>query len=226
MNKLKAGIAGAAAAAILLFLVAHFHASMLQKDATLAEQTRRIEQLEVEHERLSNLVVDAKSLVPQPGEPSRELLRLRGEIGVLKLQTNDLVRLRQDNIRLSQAVAEAETNQLPVEDQLIVRQTHSVEAMTKLLHAIKIYAAAHNGQFPANLDQLILSGDLGPTNLAGNLRIEDFEFGQGVGKDPAGHPAILKLRAPIPKPGGGAVMIVGGIDEAGVPQTTVWNVAP
>ncbi len=199
---------------------------MREKDKALVEQTDRVTQLEAENKRLSDLIMDAKSSAPQPSEPPRELLRLRGEVGVLRQQTNELGGLRKENTRLSQAVAKAGTNQLPAEDQVIVRQTHAVDAMTTLLQAIKEYATARNGQLPANLDQLIASGGLAATNLAGNLRFDDFEFGQGVGTDPGGHPAILKLRVPIAKPGGGAVMIVGGIDDAGVPHTSVWNVAP
>jgi hypothetical protein len=134
--------------------------------------------------------------------------------------------LRNENIRLSQAVAESETNQLPVEDQLIVRRTHAVDAMAALLQTIKNYATNHHGQYPPNLDRLIASGDLKATNLVGDLEFGDFEFGQGLGTDPQGNPIILRLRVPIAKPGGGAVMIVGGIDAAGVPHTSTWNVSP
>lgn len=199
---------------------------MREKDAALVKQTDRIVKLEAENERLSNLIVSAQSGARQPSEPPRELLRLRGEVGVLRQQTNELGGLRRENVRLSRAIADSETNELPAEDQAIVRQTHAVDAMTTLLQAIKNYAAAHNGQLSGNLDQLAASGDPGATNLAGNLRLDDFGLGQGVGTDPGGHPAMLKLRAPIAKPGGGAVMIVGGIDNAGVPHTSSWNVSP
>jgi hypothetical protein len=111
-------------------------------------------------------------------------------------------------------------------DQLIVRQTHAVDATTTLLQAINKYAMNHNGQYPVRLDQLLASGDPGVTNLAGNLRFSDFEFGQGAGVDPQGKQAILKLRVPIAKPGGGAVMVVGGINDTGVPHTSVWSVSP
>lgn len=239
MNKLKIGIIGGAAVAILVFITSHFRAAMRERDAALVKQADRIAQLESENERLSELILNAKSSdlqsrangvsglgvrTPQSNEPSRELLRLRAEVGVLRRQANELVGVRKENISLSQAVAEAETNRMPAEDQIMMRQTHAVNAMMTLLQAIKNYAAAHNGQFPANLDQIIASRDLGSTNLAGNLRLDDFVFGQDDGTDPGGQPAILKLRTPIGKPGGGAVMIVGGIDDAGVPHTSVWNV--
>jgi hypothetical protein len=159
-------------------------------------------------------------------DPSRELLRLRGEVGALRQQTNELGTLRKDNARLSPAAADSEINQLPGDDPLIVRQTHAVDAMTTLLQAIKKFATNHNGQYPADLEQLIASGELGATNVAGNLGFRDSEFGQGAGLDPRGNRAILRLRVPIAKPGGGPVMVVGGIDDAGVPHTSTWNVSP
>ncbi|HWQ91068.1 MAG TPA: hypothetical protein VN673_05305 [Clostridia bacterium] len=166
------------------------------------------------------------TLFPRRAIHPEKLLRLRGEIGVLRQQTNELGALRQSNVRLSQAVAEAENNQVSAEDQLIVRQTHTVDAMGTLLRAIKEHAVNHSGQYPVSLDQLIASGELGETNLAGNLRINDFEFAQGDGKDLRGNQAILRLRVPIARPGGGAVMVVGGIDDAGVPHTSIYNVSP
>ncbi len=223
MNKVKIGIAGVAAVGGLVFIGAYFQARMHEKDQALVEQADRLAQLESENQRLSNRLVNVKSRVSQASEPSRELLRLRGEVGVLRQQTNELGVLRKENTTLSQAVAE---NQVSAEDQLMVRQNHAVDAMTALLQAIKTYATNHNGQYPVNLEQLVAAGDLKATKLAGNLGPSDFEFGQSLGTDPQGNQTILRLRAPIAKPGGGGVMVVGGISDAGVPYTSVWNVAP
>ena len=66
------------------------------------------------------------------------------------------------------------TNQVSAEDQFILRQTHAVDAMSTLLAAIKTYATNHNGQYPGSFDQLTASGDLGASNLAGNLGLNDF----------------------------------------------------
>lgn len=201
---------------------------MREKDEALQRQAERIAQLESENQRLSNLVVRATntSTVSNSSEPSRELLRLRGEVGLLRQQTNELGALRQNSDRLSQGVAESQTNQPPAEDQFIVRQTHSVDATTTLLQAIKKYATNHNGQFPDSLDHLIASGDFGATNLAGNLKSSDFIFGQDAGTDPQGKPVLLRLRVLLAKPGGGAVIVVGGLNDAGVPYTSTWNVSP
>lgn len=229
MNKLNistVGVTAAACVALLILMGAYHHAKIHEKDEALLVQTDRIAQLEAEIERLSNLVVAAKSSAPPAGEPSRELLRLRGEVGMLRHQTSELSGLRKENIALSQAAAESETNRVSAEDQLIVRQSHAVDATTALLQAIKTFATNHNGQYPANLEQLVTAGDLKAMKLAGNLGPSDFEFSQGLGADPQGNRTILRLRVPIAKPGGGGVMVVGGITDAGVPYTSVYNVGP
>src|SRR5262245_22116692 len=88
MDKFKIGIVGVAGLAILVLIGAYFQARMRGKDEALVEQTARVAQLEAENERLSNLVASATSSAPQRSEPSRELLRLRGEVGVLRQQTD------------------------------------------------------------------------------------------------------------------------------------------
>jgi type II secretory pathway pseudopilin PulG len=229
MAKLKIAIFGVLAVTGVVALLVfrdRLRARTAEKDEALLRQAGRIAQLESENERLSNLVVHATDTVRVASDPPRELLRLRGEVGVLRQQTNELGELRKENIKLSQAVAESETNQVSAEDQVIVRQNHAVGAMTTVLKAIKNYSTSHSGQYPGNLDQLAASGDLGATNFAGNLGLNDFQFGQDAGADPQGNQAILRLRVPIAKPGGGAVMVVGRITDAGVPHTVVWNVGP
>ena len=208
----------------LLVSRARFQATIREKDETILRQADQIAQLQSQNERLSSDVTHATNPSVPASSASQELLRLRGQVGILRQQTNELDALRRDNARLSQAVAESQTNQLPAEDQVIVRQTHAVSAMTTLLHAIKQYAINHSGQYPADLDQLIESGDHGVTNLAGNFGFNDFEFGQAAGVGPDGKPATLRLRVPIAQPGGAALMVVGGMDAAGVPRTTVWSV--
>jgi hypothetical protein len=197
MNKLKNGIVGVVAIASLVVIGAYFHARMREKDEALVERTDRIARLEAENERLSNLVVNAKADVLEPSEPSRDLLRLRGEVGVLRQQTNEL----------------------SAQDQLIARQNQAVDATHALLQALMTYATNHNGQFPANLDQLVTAGYLEAANLPGNLGPSDFELST---TDP-NILATVRLRVPIAKPGGGGVKVYGGINEFGQPFTSVEN---
>ena len=149
MNKFKIGIVGVAAIASLVVIGAYFHVRMREKDETLVEQTDRIARLEAENERLSNLVVNAKTDVLEPSEPSRELLRLRGEVGVLRQQTNEL----------------------SAQDQFIVRQNQAADATRALLHALMTYATNHNGQFlPTSTNSSRLATSKPPTFRAISAR--------------------------------------------------------
>src|ERR1019366_7746095 len=96
-----------------------------------------------------SLAAQATKPALPPSDQLAELLRLRGEVGMLRQQTHELGRFRQENRRLlSQAAAQSEsTNQVSAEDQFTLRQTHAVDAMTILLNAIKNYATSHNGQY-------------------------------------------------------------------------------
>jgi hypothetical protein len=125
------------------------------------------------------------------------LLRLRGEVGVLRQQTNEL----------------------SAQDQFIARQNQAAGATKALLQALMSYSTNHNGQFPANLDQLVTAGDLEAATLPGNIGLSDFEFGP---TNPLAL-ATVRLRVPIAKPGGGAVWLVGGINQFGQPFTSVWQ---
>jgi hypothetical protein len=164
----------------------------------------------------------------QANRSNLELLKLRGEIGVLRQQSNEVGKLRQANQKLLTQIAEQSnsTNLLSAEDQFTLRQTHAVDAMTMLLNAIKSYAAKHNGQYPDSLDQLTTSGDLGTNNFAGNLGLDDFELLKGGAVDLQGDKVILGIRVPIQRPGKASAMVVGGINDAGLIHTDITNVGP
>ena len=73
-----------------LVLQLRSQAKLLAQNQSLQQQVGRLAQLAGENERLSNLV--AQAAVPQapPAEVSPELLRLRGQVGVLRQQNQEL----------------------------------------------------------------------------------------------------------------------------------------
>ena len=177
---------------------------------------------------LSSLAAQSNQPASLPGDQFNELLRLRGEVSVLRAQTTDLGRLRQENQNLlSQLAAQADpTNQVSAEDQYILRQTHTVDAMNLLLTAVASYATNHNGQYPDSLDRLATSGDLGTTNFAGNLGLNDFELMPDDEPNQQGNKITLGLRNPIPRPGRESVLVMGGINSNGLPHTDIMNIDP
>ncbi len=187
----------------------------LQTLQPLAEQ---IQQLQHERDEATNRLAGMADELAQANRNNRELLKLRGEIGVLRQQSNEVGKLRQANQKLLTQNAEQSnsTNLLSAEDQFTLRQTHAVDAMSTLLNAIKSYAANHNGQYPERLDQLTASGDLGTTNFAGNLGFDDFELNPEGAVDPQGDKVILSIRVPIQRPGRESVLVWGCINSAGL----------
>lgn len=185
---------------------------------------QQIAQLKADNESLSSLASQSNQSASLPSDQYNELLRLRGEVGVLRAQTTDIARLRQKNQNLLSRLATQtdSTNQLSAEDQFTLQQTHAIGAITLLLNAIKSYSTNHNGLYPESLEQLAASGDLETTNFAGNLGLGDFQ----LEADPVGPQGddILSIRVPIQRPGQQSVMITGGLDQAGLPHTAVWNV--
>jgi len=227
MSKLKLGISAlVVAGATTAFVVQHqVQTKLREENESLTQQLAR---LQTDNESLSTLAAQAKKPASLPSDQFDELLRLRGEVGMLRQQTNELARFRQENRKLlSQVAAQSEpTNQVSAEDQFILRQTHAVDAMTTLLTAVKNYATNHNGQYPGSFDQLTASGDLGTSNFAGNLGLDDFEFMKDGAVDQQGNKVILRIRVPLQRLGRASVMVLGGITDDGVTHTEITNVGP
>jgi hypothetical protein len=225
ISKLKLGISVlVVTGATTAFVVQHqVQTKLREENESLTQQLAR---LQSDNKSLSSLAAQTNKPASLPNDQFNELLRLRGEVGMLRQQTNELGRFRQENRKLlSQVAAQSEpTNQVSAEDQFTLRQTHVVDAMTTLLNAIKNYAAKHNGQYPGSFDQLTASGDLGTSNFAGNLGLGDFEFMKDGAVDQQGNKVILRIRVPLQRPDRASVMVLGGINDDGVTHTEITNV--
>lgn len=187
---------------------------------TLAERSA---ELEAGNERLSNQIARQNTSSPMSTEQFNELLRLRGEVGLLRQHSNEISALQRDIQRL---MAETDATQglsfsdLSPADQFVLRECHVQNAMTgTLLAAVNNYALRHDGQYPANFDQLTASGDLQVTNFAGNLSLNDFEFMKPGTTNTGGHAVILRNRIPIPKPGEAPVWVYLAVNGTGYTET-------
>jgi RNA polymerase sigma factor (sigma-70 family) len=225
-TKLKLGLASLviAGAATTLAIQHQSQTKLREENVSFRQQIAR---LKADNENLSNLAARAMKPALLPGDGSNELLRLRGEVGMLRQQTNELGRLRQENRKLLSQVAALSglTNPVSAEDQFILRHTHAVDAMSILLTAVKNYAEKHNGQYPESFDQLAASGDLTTTSFAGLLGLDDFELVKDGSVNPRGGKIILRLRVPLSKSNKLSEMVVGEIGDDGVPHTETWNVS-
>ena len=171
------------------------------ENAVLAQQ---LAQVQTDNESLSNrlaAVGDANSL---SAKEHNELLKLRGEVGLLRRQTNELGKLPEANrqIRDQNTTGQNETNQISPEDRFQLNEWHTINAMKELGLAMRIYAEDHNEQYATNFDQL--KDELGgATNFAGNVDLNAFEFiNAGLVNDTMPDKIIFRERVPRVAPNG------------------------
>src|SRR5262249_6386238 len=71
-----------------------------QENRSLIEQNEQLAALPIENQRLLSLLAQASNFQEAPTNQDRELLKLRGEVGVLRQQANELRKLQAENQRL------------------------------------------------------------------------------------------------------------------------------
>jgi len=93
--KLKAGIISAVALAGVATLLVMQHQAQVrlrEENQSLRERADRLAQLTIENERLSNLLAQANGAQSLSSDQLSELMRLRSEVGMLRRQTNELLK--------------------------------------------------------------------------------------------------------------------------------------
>lgn len=111
MNKLKliVGFVVLAGAAILWVVQHQAQLRLREENKSLQRQLGQMLQIEADNERLSNLVAQASSQLPN--EQFMELLKWRGEVGLLRQQTNGLQKLLEQNQQLQVALTSRNNSQ-------------------------------------------------------------------------------------------------------------------
>src|SRR5580765_1527317 len=99
------GIATVAGLAVWLVVEHRRHADLLQQQQALELQVEEMARLAEGNEQLSSLLARVKRPATPTDEQSRELLRLRGQAGVLRQQTRELETVREENRRAQSALA-------------------------------------------------------------------------------------------------------------------------
>ena len=97
LTKLKAGAISALiiAGVATPLVIQHQSLTRLRDDnRTLVEQNRQLGELRTEHGRLTNLLAQAERKKSLSEEQLRELLRLRGEVNLLRKESQELAKLR------------------------------------------------------------------------------------------------------------------------------------
>jgi RNA polymerase sigma factor (sigma-70 family) len=105
MTKLQAGIIGAVVLAGAATTLVVRQSALGNENKTLLQRVDQLAQLQLENERLSNLVAKANGSQRPASTELDELLRLRAEANDLRRQTNEIARLQAENQRLRTSVA-------------------------------------------------------------------------------------------------------------------------
>ena len=124
MTRLKVGIISVIAVAGVatpLAIQYRSQARLREENEALRRQAGQLAQVTAENGRLSNLLAQGTSVRTLAQDQSRELLKLRGEVGVLRRQSNYLAGLEEENRLLrpqahAQMVAESAAARPPEEE--------------------------------------------------------------------------------------------------------------
>jgi RNA polymerase sigma factor (sigma-70 family) len=161
-TKLKLGISAlVVAGATTAFVVQHQAQEKLR--AANESLTQQVTQLKTDSVNFSNQLVNVGDSKKLPDDPNNELLKLRGEVGVLQRQASEA------NQKAQTAEQKLATT-LSFQAQFAANETATASAAKQLGLAMRIYAGDHNNQYPTNFEQL--------TNELGNSFKNSFKIGK------------------------------------------------
>ena len=199
MTKLKLGISALVVAGAATALVLQHQATEKLRGANEA-LTQQLAQLQTDSESFSNRLAAAGASKKLPDEQFNELLKLRGEVGLLRNQVGEIKKLRADNAEVHKALTEAvqTLKSLPSPEQALFNKTRikNINNSKEIELAMKLFANDHSGQFPTNLVQLVGdSKELPPkwTNI-----IDNFEL-VNVGMKDGQYPDAISIREKNPR---------------------------
>jgi RNA polymerase sigma factor (sigma-70 family) len=189
--------------------------TLQQQQAPMADQ---IQQLQAGYENATNTIVALKEEFARSQKNDSELLKLRGEVGVL----------RQQNAGLQKVLSDIDGDMQKAD---VIRQTEMLKSYTEqklndaqqFVLAMKLFAEDHNQMSPTNFSQVAqyLGGDSNPV-LA---RFKQFEIAyQGALNDPACSSNTVLVRGTDIWPTvGGSLVRVYGFADGHSDLTTVFN---
>ena len=174
-TKLKLALSALLVASAATAIVTQ-HQTQQKLSAQNALLRQQMTQLQNEKTDLSNQLASAGNSSKLTDDQFNELLKLRGEVDVLRRQAGEVDRLQAENQQLQAQVSAGlnQTNQISLEDQRRLQEIHTINALKEIGLAMRIYANDHGYQFATNFDQI--TNELGHTNFPGNISLDAFEF--------------------------------------------------
>ena len=120
---------------------------------------RQVAQLQTDNESLSNRQADAGGAQKLSDDQFNELLRLRGEVGMLRQQTNELAKLREQNQKRQRMATRlqalnGQTDSSGPLAKFRANETQLYDTMAEVCLADRIYAGDNNQQCASSFDQM------------------------------------------------------------------------
>jgi hypothetical protein len=195
MNALKMVIVllVVAAVAVMFWMQNQSQEKLRAEIAALTEQNNSFS---ATSQNLSNLVAQASRSSAMSQAEASELLKLRGEVGVLRNQTGQLGKMRAGNQRLlaNAAAGQNQTVELTPAEQFYLQTWHTEGALKQVSLAMKMFAGDNGDKRCAtNFNQLKSYFSNGGTNFGGNIGIDSFEF-MNVGLVNDAMPNVITFR--------------------------------
>jgi RNA polymerase sigma factor (sigma-70 family) len=137
----------------------------------------QVAQLQTDNESFSHRLAETGNAQKLSDEQFNELLRLRGEVGTLRQQANEAVKLRDENQQLQEAATQlrASNGRMEYADSLgkfHAYETQVVNAMKQVCLADRIWAGDNNNQYASTFDQM--TNELG--GLYNSPLLDNLEF--------------------------------------------------
>jgi RNA polymerase sigma factor (sigma-70 family) len=207
-TKLKLALSAlVVAGATTAFVIQQQTQTQLRSENKLLIQ--QIAQLQTDNVNFSNHLAEISDAKKLSDDQFNELLKLRGEVGVLRRQLDELGKLREENqaLRAQNAIGSQEVK-ISEKDYFRFHQMDTINAAKQIGLAMLMYADDNNGSYPTNLFQLTEDtghgqGYLGSTNFTefpGDVKLDGFELlNLSVPNLHDKYPQMIALRETVPR---------------------------
>jgi RNA polymerase sigma factor (sigma-70 family) len=196
MTKLQLGLGALIVGGLAVTVANQHHAESQMREETQALRLQ-LAGLAADNESLSNSLRLVTPARPIGGDQLRELLRLRGEVGRLRQQTNLLGTLREEIRHLQASEATTKDQSAAEEARFLAGKATMINDAKQIGLAFRIYAENNNNQYPTSLAQLDL------THLGNHLQPDTFEMvNAGKVSDPSPWSIVLREQSPRLSPQG------------------------
>jgi RNA polymerase sigma factor (sigma-70 family) len=199
MTKLQFGLGAIVVGSLALTVATQHQTEGKMRGENLALR-QQMTGLATDMDSLSNRLAQVRAPSPLTDDQFRELLRLRGEVGRLRQQTNLVGTLQEENRRLQSGVETSAKEQAVIAVKYFAHRDAVVNALKIIGTAFRIYANDNNGLYPTNFAEC--ANELGNvTNFSGGLSLDSFGFELvNAGKVNESYPQAIAAREQVPRP--------------------------